>query len=136
MRAQFNWHSARYDTRHLRAELYAQGHLVDRWRIRRTVCGPGRPARLCRVPPTLTRTCARPRAACWASPHPLPQNQVWVGGITYLPKQGGGWLYLATWLDRYSRSVVGWDVRESMPEALVSEALRRAPTSSGARGPF
>jgi transposase InsO family protein len=49
-----------------------------------------------------------------------------VGDITYLPKQGGGWLYLATWLDRYSRKVVGWDVRESMPEDLVSEALRRA----------
>ena len=43
-----------------------------------------------------------------------------------MPKQGGGWLYLATWLDRYSRKVVGWDVRESRPEDLVSEALRRA----------
>jgi putative transposase len=43
-----------------------------------------------------------------------------------LAQTGGGWLYLATWLDRYSRKVVGWDVRESMPEDLVSEALRRA----------
>lgn len=53
-------------------------------------------------------------------------NQVWAGDITYLPKQGGGWLYLATRLDCYSRKVMGWDVRESMPEDLVSEALRRA----------
>ena len=30
------------------------------------------------------------------------------------------------WLDRCSRKVVGWDVRETMPEDLVSEALRRA----------
>jgi transposase InsO family protein len=59
-------------------------------------------------------------------PAPNAPNQVWVGDITYLPKQGGGWLYLATWLDRYSRKIVGWDVRESMPEDLVSEALRRA----------
>ena len=59
-------------------------------------------------------------------PAPTAPNQVWVGDITYLPKLGGGWLYLATWLDRYSRKVVGWDVRESMPEDLVSEALRRA----------
>ena len=59
---------------------------------------------------------------------PTALNRVWVGDITYLPKQGGGWLYLATWLDRYSRKVVGWDVRESMPEDLVSEALRRALT--------
>ena len=51
---------------------------------------------------------------------------MWVGDITYLPRQGGGWLYLAVWLDRCSRKVVGWDVRETMPEDLVSEALRRA----------
>ena len=62
---------------------------------------------------------------------PTAPNQVWVGrtrqgDITYLPKQGGGWLYLAIWLVRYSRKVVGWDMRESMPEDLVSEALRRA----------
>jgi putative transposase len=49
-----------------------------------------------------------------------------VGDITYLPRQGGGWLYLAVWLDRCSRKVVSWDVRETMPEDLVSEALRRA----------
>ena len=66
-----------------------------------------------------------------SQPAPTAPNQVWVGrtrqgDITYLPKQGGDWLYLATWLDRYSRKVVGWDVRESMPEDLVSEALRRA----------
>jgi putative transposase len=30
------------------------------------------------------------------------------------------------WLDRCSRKIVGWDVREAMPEDLVSEALRRA----------
>ncbi|WP_375434868.1 hypothetical protein [uncultured Hymenobacter sp.] len=33
-----------------------------------------------------------------------------MGDITYLPKQGGGWLYLATWLDRCSRKVVGFGV--------------------------
>ena len=49
-----------------------------------------------------------------------------MGDITYLPKQDGGWLYLTTWLDRYSRKVVGWNVREPMPQDLVSEALRRA----------
>jgi transposase InsO family protein len=35
-------------------------------------------------------------------------------------------LYLAVWLDRCSRKVIGLDVRETMPEDLVSEALRRA----------
>jgi len=48
-----------------------------------------------------------------------------VGYFTYLPRQGGGRLYLATWLDRCLRKIVGWDLRETMPEGLVSEALRR-----------
>ncbi|WP_370551488.1 MULTISPECIES: transposase [unclassified Hymenobacter] len=69
--------------------------------------------------------CAPPRTCCWANRPPPPRiRSGWA--ITYLPKQGGGWLNLATWLDRYSRKVVGWDVRLSMPEDLVSEALRRA----------
>ena len=59
-------------------------------------------------------------------PAPTAPNRVWVGDITYLPRQGGGWLYLAVWLDRCSRKIVGWDVRDTMPEDLVSEALRRA----------
>jgi putative transposase len=54
-------------------------------------------------------------------------NQVRAGDITYLPRQGGGWLYLVVWLDHCSRQIVGWGVRETMPEDLVSEALRRAP---------
>lgn len=57
---------------------------------------------------------------------PNGANRVWAGDLTYLPKQGGGWRYLATWLDRYSRKVVEWDGRESMPADLVREALRRA----------
>jgi len=51
---------------------------------------------------------------------PTAPNQVWVVNSTYLPKQGGGWL------DRYTRKIVGWDVRESMTEDLVSEALHCA----------
>ena len=49
---------------------------------------------------------------------------MWVGDITYMSRQGISWLYLTVWLDRCSRKIVGWDVRE--PKDLVSEALRRA----------
>jgi transposase InsO family protein len=46
-----------------------------------------------------------------------------VGDITYLPLQGGGWAYLATWLDLYSRKIVGWQVAEAMTANLVIEAV-------------
>lgn len=48
-----------------------------------------------------------------------------MGDRTYLPRQGGG-RCLAIWLDRCSRKIVGWNVRYTVPEDLVSEALRRA----------
>ncbi|WP_022821634.1 IS3 family transposase [Hymenobacter norwichensis] len=130
VRQEFNWHSARYGTRRLRAELHAQGHVVGRWRIRRTLAAAGLRAQQPRsFVPRTTDSDPNVRAApnrLLGQPAPTAPNQVWVGDITYLPQQGGGWLYLATWLDRYSRKILGWDVRESMPEDLVSEALRRA----------
>ena len=52
--------------------------------------------------------------------------KVLVGDITYLPLRGGEWAYLATWLDLYSRKVVGWQVSESMTAAIVTGALRQA----------
>lgn len=41
VRAEFKWHSARYGTRRLRAELHAQGHCVGHWRIRRALAAVG-----------------------------------------------------------------------------------------------
>ncbi|WP_310396153.1 DDE-type integrase/transposase/recombinase [Hymenobacter sp.] len=58
-------------------------------------------------------------------PVPTAPNRVGVGDLTCLPRQGGGWLYPAVWLDCCARKVVGWNVREAMPEDLVSEAQRR-----------
>ena len=122
----FARHGRRDGTRRLRAER----HAVGRWRIRRALAAHGLRAQQPRsfVPRTTDSDPAR-----WAAPNrllgqsaPTAPNRVWVGDITYLPKQGGGWLNLATWLDRCSRKVVGWALRENVPEDLVSEALRRA----------
>ena len=52
-------------------------------------------------------------------------NQVWVGDITYLwtPE---GWLYLAVFIDLYSRMVVGWATGTRITASLVTAALARA----------
>ena len=59
-------------------------------------------------------------------PAPTAPNQVWVGGITYLPPVGGRWCYLATWRDACSRRVVGWHLAAQMPTELVLHALEKA----------
>lgn len=53
-------------------------------------------------------------------------NEVWVGDITYIPLADGGFLYLAVWMDLFSRRIVGWHLEEHMQEALIVEAFKRA----------
>ena len=55
---------------------------------------------------------------------PAP-NQVWVGDITYL-WTAEGWLYLAVFLDLYSRMVVGWASGTRLQASLVTLAFARA----------
>lgn len=52
-------------------------------------------------------------------------DDVYVGDITYIPTQEG-WLYLAVWIDLYSRMVVGWSMADHMRSSLVSDALQMA----------
>jgi putative transposase len=52
--------------------------------------------------------------------------QVIVGDITYLPLQDGRWAYLATWMDLFSRKILGWHIASSMTAELVIEALKKA----------
>ena len=44
---------------------------------------------------------------------------------TYL-RVGGGWLYLAVFIDLYSRRVVGWALSSSLDHTVVLTALQRA----------
>ena len=64
-------------------------------------------------------------------PPPTAPDQVWQGrlavsDITYIPLVGGGWCYLASWMDLFTRRIVGWRVDENMEEALVIIPLRSA----------
>jgi putative transposase len=49
-----------------------------------------------------------------------------VGDIAYLPLQDWDWAYLATWMDLFSRKIIGWHLADSMTAELVIEAFRKA----------
>ena len=57
---------------------------------------------------------------------PAKINQIWVTDITYLPLIGGGFVYLAAVMDRYSRRIVGWAMAANMERGLVMAALLQA----------
>jgi transposase InsO family protein len=52
-------------------------------------------------------------------------NQAWVADITYI-KTSMGWMYLAAYIDLYSRKVVGWAIDTHMRSELIETALKRA----------
>jgi putative transposase len=55
-------------------------------------------------------------------------NKIWLADITYIPT-AEGWLYLAVVLDMFSRRVVGWAMRDTMPQELTLAALQMAITN-------
>ncbi|MCH0543507.1 IS3 family transposase [Streptomyces sp. MUM 203J] len=58
-------------------------------------------------------------------------NTKYVGDITYLPLDGGKFLYLATVIDLASRRLVGWAVADHMRTDLVLDALAAAERTRG-----
>ena len=58
-------------------------------------------------------------------------NQKWVGDITYIPTQEG-WLYLAVWMDLFSRMIIGWSMSSHCDAKLVVDALGMAQANRGA----
>lgn len=121
-------HSRRYGARRIAAELKAQGCLIGRHQVRRIM----REENLIAIQPKrfVPRT-TDSRHGRRMSPNllmerafPTAPNQVLVGDITYLPLICGGWCYLATWMDLYSRRIVGWAVSERIDEELILTAFR------------
>lgn len=53
------------------------------------------------------------------------KNKIWVGDITYVPTKKGV-LYLAVFLDIYSRKVSGWSMGRKMKDTLVIDAFIQA----------
>ena len=53
-------------------------------------------------------------------------NQIWGSDITYLRAKGGDFLYLAVFMDFFSRRIVGWDLCHSLSSKVVLRAFERA----------
>ena len=113
--------------------MHAQGHRIGRHRIRQALRQRELVALQPRAfVPRTTQGEHRPRVAAnhgLNRPVPAAADQVWVGDITYLPLQNGAWAYLAAFQNVHTKRVVGWQVLGTMPEALVTTALRRALVS-------
>lgn len=52
-------------------------------------------------------------------------NKVWVGDITAI-RSGAGWLYLAVFIDLFSRRVVGWSLSVAQDSRLAVTAFEHA----------
>lgn len=55
----------------------------------------------------------------------MAPNQVWTGDITFVPTEEG-WLFLAVFLDIFTRKVVGFSCDDNMRTQLILKALEMA----------
>jgi len=62
-------------------------------------------------------------------------NQKWAGDITYVPTSEG-WLFLAVFLDLFSRRVIGWAMGQTIDGSLTRQALAMALASRRPSGPL
>ncbi|WP_460966064.1 IS3 family transposase, partial [Spirosoma litoris] len=126
----FAEHKRRYGSRRVTAELQQKGYLIGRHQVRTLMKAADLQAIQPKsfVPRTTDSTHGRGYWPNLLLDQPLPQapNLIWVSDITYLPLINGDWAYLATWMDLYSRKVVGWQVGKTMEDELVILPLRRA----------
>ena len=121
-------HSRRYGSRRIHAEMRAEGVSIGRHRIRKVMDASGLKAIQPKsFVPRTTNSCHSlgysPNLLLEMKLPPAAPLRVVVGDITYLPLAGGGWAYLATWTDLFSRLILGWAVMDEMTEDLIIEAF-------------
>ncbi|WP_240049313.1 IS3 family transposase [Mucilaginibacter psychrotolerans] len=126
----FTLHKRRYGTRRLVPELLDQGLKIGRCKLRRILREKGLKAI---QPKSFVPRTTDSRHPYPISPNllkgkafPVKINQVWVGDITYIPLKGGGWCFLAVWMDLFSRKVTGWQLLNHMKEGLIVEAFKKS----------
>ena len=114
--------------RRMRAGLAALGHLVSHKRVHRLMQAAGLRGRHPKAWKRTTIGGDRPVPAPDLIGRDFTAEHAdtrWCGDVTYI-KTWGGWAYLATVIDLYSRKVVGWAMAAHMRTSLVTAALDMA----------
>lgn len=130
IRIEFIKNLKRYGSRRIKASLEQKGIKLGRQKVSEIMRTEG--LRAIQPPKFIPRTTdsKHGKRVCdnllLNKPKPDAPNQVWVSDITYMPLKGGKWAYLATWMDLYSRQIVGWELADNMEESLVLEPLMAA----------
>ena len=130
IRIEFIRNFKRYGSRRIKASLEQQGIKIGRQKVAEIMRKEGLRAIQPRKFIPRTTDSKHGKRVCdnllLDKPKPDAPNQVWVSDITYIPLKGGKWAYLATWMDLYSRQIVGWELADNMLESLVREPLEKA----------
>ena len=128
VRAAFEAHKARYGSTKIARYLTGQGHPCSRTRVAQSMRRQGLRSKVARK----FRATTDSNHHLAAAPNLLDRNfdidapnRVWASDITYLPSKAG-WLYLAVFIDLFSRRIVGWCVSTSLRHEMVLKALSRA----------
>lgn len=125
----FYEHKRRYGSRRLCSALRDQGYVVGRHHVRSLMRKMSLKAiqprsfvpKTTQVDPSRARS---PNLLLEMEGPPQGIKQVLVGDITYLPSEEG-WLYLAVWMDLFSRQIVGWHLADHMEAELVRDAFQK-----------
>jgi len=129
----FDKHKRRYGWRRIQLDLADEGIYIGRHQIRSRMEEQNLVAiqpksyvpKTTQSHPHLRRS---PNLLLLPENLPTAPNQVIVGDITYLPIEeiaGEKWLYLAIWLDLFSRRIVGWHIDNHMEESIVIKGLQQ-----------
>jgi putative transposase len=124
----FGEHRHRYGSPRVHKELVAQGRCCGRHRVARLMRQNGlraKAARKFKVTTDSSHGKAPASNVLRREFNPAAPNRVWAGDITYL-WTAEGWMYLAVFIDLYSRMVVGWALSKRLTADLVLLAFERA----------
>jgi len=122
-------------------QTYGSPRMTAALRSEGLECGENRIARLMRENRIASEAVKKFKITTTDSNHDLPiadriyetenvdavmaPNQVWVGDITYVATEEG-WLYLAVFLDLFTRKIVGFSSDDNMQSELIINALDMA----------